>query len=30
VSGINIIERPVSQGLYGENGKNGLIMISTK
>ncbi|MHC2993503.1 hypothetical protein OB13_18700, partial [Pontibacter sp. HJ8] len=30
VFGINIIERPVSQELYGENGKNGLIIISTK
>ncbi|WP_207431573.1 hypothetical protein [Sabulibacter ruber] len=30
VIGINIIRRPVSRQLYGENGKNGLVVISTK
>ncbi|KAA5539640.1 hypothetical protein [Adhaeribacter rhizoryzae] len=30
VLGINIIGRPVSKQLYGENGKNGLVVISAK
>lgn len=30
VLGVSIIERPVSKQLYGENGKNGLVVISTK
>lgn len=30
IIGINYIEKPVSVGLYGANGKNGLIIITTK
>ena len=30
IRGINIVNRPVSQEYYGDNGKNGLIMIKLK